>query len=524
MTKISPRPVFKQYSQNQPVLFPTHLDEMISSTHLVRYVNQMVDGMDIRCLLRSYKGGGSSSYHPRMLLKVLLYGYSVKVYTGRRIARALSQDIHFMWLSGMSRPDFRTLNHFRSGRAKQVIELLFSEMVCLLAEAGYIQLEHYFCDGSFFLADGNKYKMTWRKNALRLKAKAEEKCGILLKQIDTLNEEEDLKYGDQEDTETGEGFELNEKMIQEGIARLNEKINKADNKRQRRTAQKLNRELKKESDKIKKYEQQIQIAGNRSGYNHTDKDATAMRMKNSNEAVPSYNIVAGCEDQFITGISVHQNSNDAACFEEHLEKIQTQQPERPGAIITDAVFGTELNYELLEKEGIDNYLKFPAFHREQTRAYKEDPLRKENFKYDSQNDCYTCPIGRILVYKETIKNVNKVGFVSTSKKYTCLDCSGCSFYTACCKAEDGQPKTLSVNDNLDRHKQEARENLHSEKGAKLRKQRSIEIETCFGDIKHNMGFRRFHLRGKEKVRTEIILVAMAHNLRKLQIKAEQKAA
>ena len=83
---------------------------------------------------------------------------------------------------------------------------------------------------------------------------------------------------------------------------------------------------------------------------------------------------------------------------------------------------------------------------------------------------------------------------------------------------------VKVNEKLDTYKQQARENLNSKEGTKLKKQRSIEIESCFGDIKHNMGFRRFHLRGTKKVKTEFNLVAMAHNLRKMQIKIENKAA
>jgi len=81
-----------------------------------------------------------------------------------------------------------------------------------------------------------------------------------------------------------------------------------------------------------------------------------------------------------------------------------------------------------------------------------------------------------------------------------------------------------VNEQLDFYRQQARQNLNSEKGWNLRKRRGMEIESCFGDIKHNVGFRRFHLRGKKKVKTEIGLVYMAHNLRKMQIKRLKQAA
>src|SRR5882672_7480935 len=120
MAKIKTSVLFKSYNQQQSFLLPPSLDELIDGTHLVRVVNEVVESMDIGMLINQYAGGGTTAYHPRMLLKVLLYAYSMKIYTGRRIARALKQDIHFMWLAAMNQPDFRTINCFRSGKAKQI--------------------------------------------------------------------------------------------------------------------------------------------------------------------------------------------------------------------------------------------------------------------------------------------------------------------------------------------------------------------------------------------------------------------
>ena len=204
MTKVRTKAIFKTYNQQQSLLLPPTLDELISTTHLVRVVNQVVEEMDITPLIEQYQGGGTSSYHPRMLLKVLLYGYSVKIYTGRKIAKALIQDINFMWLSGMSHPDFRTINGFRSSRAKEVIEELFKELLWFLMDQKYIRMENYFCDGSTFIADGNKHKMVWKKNAQRYKEVAEKNCQQLFRDIDKLNQQEDKQYGDQDLEEKGE--------------------------------------------------------------------------------------------------------------------------------------------------------------------------------------------------------------------------------------------------------------------------------------------------------------------------------
>ena len=103
---------FKAYQQQQAMLLPPSLDELIAGDHPVRIINQVLDKIDIDPLVKKYKGGGSSSFHPRMLLKVLVYAYINNTYSSRKIEAALKENIHFMWLSGMSKPDHNTINRF----------------------------------------------------------------------------------------------------------------------------------------------------------------------------------------------------------------------------------------------------------------------------------------------------------------------------------------------------------------------------------------------------------------------------
>lgn len=525
MSKIKSSVVFKQYSQEQNLLLPPNLGELIGDHHLVRVVNEVVERMDISEIINLYKGGGASAYNPRMLLKVLLYAYAMKIYTGRRIAKALCQDIHFMWLSAMSRPDFRTINNFRSGKCKDVIEVLFKEVLEFLLEQGYIKMENYFCDGSTLRADANQHKMVWKKNAQRYKEQVEAKCHELFKQIDELNNQEEVQYGKADLEENGNTSVITKEAIDEKVSDLNKKIGEVSDKSTKRKATAIKKKLVETKKKIDKYDKQIETAGQRSGYSKTDKDATAMMMKNRVEILPAYNILAGSENQFITGVSVHQNTNDGVCFKEHLEQIADQQPFTADRIIADSIFGTEQNYVLLEQTKIENYLKFPSYHPEQKKSNEQNPFLKDNFTYDVLTDTYSCPNGQLLVYQKTVTNVhNRTGYESVLKEYECESCAGCPFYDKCCKSSQGVNRTIHVNEKLENYKQQVRENLGTEKGTQLKKQRSIEIESCFGDIKHNMGFRRFHLRGLDKVSTEFSLIAIAHNIRKVHIQRLQKAA
>jgi len=525
MSNIQTSAKFKTYDQERIPLFPLTFEGLIDKDHLVRLVSTLVDSMNINELVMAYKGGGTTAYHPRMLLKVLLYAYCVKLYTGRKIARALRQDINFMWLSGMCTPDFRTINNFRSCRAKETIGSLFEQMLSFMIDQGHIKLENYFCDGSTFAADGNKHKMVWKKNAERYKAGLQEKCRELFVEIDALNTAEDNQYKGADLEERGlSAKEITADAIAEQVEKLDAVITANINKRQQRKASSLKKKLEEKKKKLTLYNQQIETAKERSGYNKTDTDATAMRMKND-ELLPAYNVLAGCEDQFIVSVSIHQNPNDGACFKGHLEKLQSQKHELPKAIIADSIFGTEQNYELLEGSDITNYLKFPSYYAEQKQSYKKNPFLRENFKYDPVADTYTCPNERLLTWQSTYQQTHKkTGYQSTIREYQCQSCKDCPFYEQCCKSTTGENRLIKVNQKLDTFKQQARENLNAEKGTKLKKQRSIEIESCYGDIKHNMGFKRFHLRGVNKVKTEFNLVAMAHNLRKMQIKMKNQAA
>ena len=131
---MSAKIVYKDYNQNESLLFPPTLGELVPENHPVRIVNAVIDRLDISSVESTYKGGGTSSFHPRMLLKVIVYSYLCNVYSGRRMERLLQENVNYMWLSGMSRPDFRTINRFRSERlADGRFDWLFRQVVLRLS-------------------------------------------------------------------------------------------------------------------------------------------------------------------------------------------------------------------------------------------------------------------------------------------------------------------------------------------------------------------------------------------------------
>ena len=107
--------------------------------HPVRIVNTIIDQIDISSIENSYKGGGTSSYHPKVLLKILVYAYLRNLYSSRKIEQTLQENIHFMWLSGCITPDHNTISNFRSGKLKGKFKKIFNQVVLLLCEQWSIQ-------------------------------------------------------------------------------------------------------------------------------------------------------------------------------------------------------------------------------------------------------------------------------------------------------------------------------------------------------------------------------------------------
>ena len=148
MKRKKAKPVFKPYVMGQPSLMPQDLEEMIPEEHLVRVIHETIEKIDLRVIMEKYKGGGASSYHPKMMLKVLVYAYTQRIYSSRQVAKGLRENVYFMWLSGHNQPNFRTINDFRGKIMKGIIQEVFREVLELLIEAGYIKLEEYFVDGT----------------------------------------------------------------------------------------------------------------------------------------------------------------------------------------------------------------------------------------------------------------------------------------------------------------------------------------------------------------------------------------
>ncbi len=508
---------FKDYHPGQGMLLPPYLDDLIEAEHLVRVVNEVVDEISDEVICKSFDQEGGPAYHPRMMLKVIIFAYCQKIYSCRMIAKALRESIPFMWLAGFSMPSFMTINRFRSEYLTEVLEDIFTQVLDLLHEKGYIQFETYFVDGTKLEANANKNTYVWKKNTERYKEMVQERVKHLFEEIEQLNQQEDQQYGDKDLAERGVGKTITAEEIKTAARKINDQLKKADQpKKGKQQLERIARHLDKEAENLEGYQQQEKILGERNSYSKTDPDATYMQTKGK-QIRPAYNVHISTENQFITHYSVSQNAADSAGFTEHVDQIRARgEKYLPENYSSDSGYGNEENYEKLEEHGINNYMKFNNFHFEQTNAFKNNPFLKEHFLYDPQQDYYICPKGRKLFFREVKTIKTKTGYESQAKVYECEGCTGCEFKDKCFRAKGN--RTIEIRTKLESYKDQARKNLNSEKGIKLRKQRNVDVEPVFGDWKHNQAYIRLRLRGNDKVQTDIGWLSISHNIRKLQIR------
>lgn len=503
--------VFKDISGVQPVLFPENIFDKIPHNHPVRIVNQVVDGLDISSIIEQYKGGGTSSFHPRMMIKILFYSYLSNIYSCRKIEKALHENINFMWISGNSTPDFRTINFFRGKRLKGEIQKLFSEVVRMLNELNYVSLEVQYIDGTKIESASNKYTFVWKGSVEKYKAKLEDKIQSVLNEIDSQTKEDSKEINKQETPRRVDSKELKEKL-----AELNSKLKESSKATQKQLAKLQEEHL----PRLEKYEKQLEILGNRNSYSKTDPDATFMRMKEDHmkngQLKPAYNPQISTENQIITHFTIHQTPGDTTTLKSHLDSFKETYQKQSKTVVGDAGYGSEENYELMENEGIEAFVKYNFFHKEQKRKMKDNIFLTQNLFYNPEEDYFVCPMGQHLNKIGQGKRTSANGYISTITYYQATRCEGCPLRGQCHQSKT--ERRIEVNHRLKELKQKAKERLLSEEGLKHRSKRPIEVEAVFGQLKSNNRFNRFTLRGLEKVEIEFGLMALGHNLRKMVAK------
>ena len=423
----------------------------------MRVVNEVINKLNIEPLLKAYHLKGSSSYHPQMLLKVLVYGYVTNTYSSRKLAAACKESVYLMWLSSMSYPDHNTINRFRGVRLKNALRSVFEDVVKLLAEEGLLSIDEVNTDGTKIEANANKYTFVWKKSIQTNKEKMKKQLTEIWQYAQQVGAEED-KMPEPPDFTT-----IDSEKVKAAIAVLNEKLAGSETA-DKKIKDKLKYVSRKYPETMEKYERQEALLGERNSYSKTDTDATFMRMKEDHmlngQLKPGYNVQISTSNQFIVNYTIHSNTTDTSTLKAHLAQHEASFGKAPAVLIADAGYGSEENYTLLEQKKTVAFVKYGMFDKEQNENYNsKHPFAANKLFYNQEQDCYICPMGQQMNFTGTYIRKTSTGFGQTVKRYQAGNCATCPLNGACHKSRGN--RIIEVNENLNRQKQKAFELLNT---------------------------------------------------------------
>ena len=518
----------KDYTKNASgyqLKLPLNIETIIPKDDSVRLLSQFVEGMDLTDLYSTYERINTVS--PRTLLKIMLYSYMNGDFSTRDMELNCKRDINFMFLlDGAPAPDHSTFARFRSIHFAPCAKRILAEMSNALFDLGEISGETIFIDGTKIEASANKYTFVWKKAVTKNQAK------LLIKLADFVAACEQLY-----DIKIVYGNTIKMKHVKKLRKRLyalkqSENVVFVHGIGKRKTPlQKSIETLEDYLSRLKKYNQEIHICGERNSYSKTDHDATFMRMKEdamgNGQLKPAYNLQHGVDSEYITWLTIGPQPTDTTTLIPFLKDAERHLNFKYKNITADAGYESEENYLFLETNGQLSYIKPANYEISKTRKYRNDIGKIENMEYDAQSDIYTCQNGKKLTVDHIKHSKSKTGYVSEKTIYKCEDCSECPYKKDCIKgnhcktALEERTKSLQVAKTFLKYRQEDLERILSNDGILFRTNRSIQAEGSFGDIKQDMKFRRYLSKGTTNVLAESVLLAMARNINKLHNKIQK---
>ena len=507
---------------------PMDLEKIIPSDEPVRLLSAVLEELDYRKLAATYSRLGRIEYSPRLLFNVVLYACSRGIYSSREIERACRENVNFMYLlEGQQVPDHNTIVRFRSQHLPEAMEDLLQQMVQLLVAHGEISFGEsaVFIDGTKIEANAGRYTFIWKTATTNRQKKLGEK---IVTELPLLLEK------------AGVGVTVPKQITVQQLKKLRKKL--YTKKKELKTEfvyskghhksglQKAIETINSWLERLKRYNLDIHICGDRNSYSKTDHDATFMHMKEDHmkngQLKPGYNVNVATVSEYIVGNYISADRTDTKTLIPFLEKLCKKYPVK--RVVVDSGYESEENYHYVDgSEQLSLFVKPSNHEQKKTRKYQTDIGRRENMPYDAEKDEYTCAQGKQLTAVFTKHRKSETGCIQEVTVYECADCKGCPVKEKCIrqKKTDKTPledrvKRLNVSKYFIAQREAMEEKISTEEGILLRINRSIQAEGVFSMIKEDMNFRRFMMRGKKNVNVEWHLVSMAYNILKLHHKAQ----
>lgn len=526
--------MFKNYTTNQ-VILPLDFSFQLEKNDIAFAIDQLIESIPEERFLPFNHQMGPSSYHPKMMMKMILCAYTQSVFSGRKIEALTKDSIRMMWLTQSYQPSYRSINRFRvNPLVNALLRECFVQFRSQLVKEQLIDEEAIFIYGTKIEANANKYTFVWKKSIENFDKKLTEKSNVL---YDELLKDKIIPEIERESAKELSVTELGQ--IEEKLAHVVEKFTEKIEYEKDGTIRKSIRSKRKVPKKTRKlvhdfkerkcaYQKHRQILGQRNSYSRTDPDATFMRMKDDHmkngQLKAAYNLQIATNSQYILGYDLFSNPTDTRTLHPFLTTLKECFFELPNYIVADAGYGGEENYQaVLEDYERTPLITYAMYYKEQKKKFKQNPFLPANWSYQELDDTFICPNGRKMNFRNYSIRTDKYGFKRYLKRYECEDCSDCPVRSQCTKAKSDKNREIQKNMNWEYFKATIQQLLSEKETGKIYRQRKIDVEPAFGYLKACLGFTRFSVRGKQQAHNEIGFALMAVNLRKYRLnKPENK--
>jgi transposase len=332
---------YRAYLPEQDLLLPPSLRDWLPEDHLAYFVSDVIDQLDLRAIESVYEEEerGQPPYHPRMMTKILVYGYCVGVFSSRRMQKAVAEDVGFRVLAAGNQPDFRTISDFRRLHLRALQEL-FDQVLQIALQAGTMRLGRVALDGSKVKANASKHKAMSYGRMQEDEKRLKEEVKRLLQQAEAVDGEEDARYGPER-----RGDELPAELARRET-RL-ERIREA----KRALEERAREQAKSQGQPAEKAKPESKMQ-----YNFTDPESRIM--KGPDGFVQAYNAQIAVEPDFqlIVGQGVTQAANDKQQLVPSVEAIRQQAGQKPQEVLTDSGYCSDANLKYLEKKTIEGFI------------------------------------------------------------------------------------------------------------------------------------------------------------------------
>jgi transposase len=341
---------YRPYCPDQMFLLPPSLRDWLPENHLVYFVSDVVDQLDLSAIESVYEKDdrGQPPYHPRMMTKILVYAYCVGVYSSRKIQKRLIEDVAFRVLAAGNEPDFRTISDFRKLHLN-ALHSLFEQVLKLVLTAGAIKLGRVALDGSKIKANASKHKAMSYKRMKEEERNLRAEVRQLLNQAKAADDEEDARYGKDKS-----GDELPEELSRRET-RL-KRIREAKRVLEQRAREEAEKGTKSKESESKTAAEEKATPEDKAQYNFTDPESRIM--KGSDGFVQAYNaqivVEEGC--QLIVAQAVTQEVNDKKQTIPMVAAIEAQAEQTPEQLLADSGYCSDENLKILEDKPIDVYM------------------------------------------------------------------------------------------------------------------------------------------------------------------------